>query len=381
LHNLTRHSKETEAPPSDPAQLRSAGSANAAAGSTAAGNSSNAEAVPAATAAAAPAAAAAAAAAEEEEEDELAGNNRGILSTWGRGTNIVGSANWRDIFMLRGSSETIRKYNKAQPLPVIAGTSLDELSALGCSRYSYSSEWEGMSQQQQQQKQQMLPRAKSLTQLFMAGNGSSNGRDRGGTGGYSWSRSNSNLHEMDDTPAVSDTGAAAPTVAAAAGALEQLQQQDADGGWSPAAAADSSSNSRGAFGCWPRHTQQQHQQQQGARQQHDDQQGRRGQQRFWSADGTHHHHHHQQQHSHITIPTNALVSPTARALGSFSFPRSRGSIVGGSGSSGGDLGRVSGSGGGKAKLARVPSTRFVLVSRNCSCCKVGSSGCVGGGRG
>jgi hypothetical protein len=31
---------------------------------------------------------------------------------------------------------------------------------------------------------------------------------------------------------------------------------------------------------------------------------------------------------------------------------------------------VNGGNGDNAKLARVPSTRFVLVSRNCSCCKV-----------
>eukprot|EP00775_Hariotina_reticulata_P003540 gene3540-3809_t len=47
-------------------------------------------------------------------------------------SSIVGHANWRDIFMLRGSSYDIRKYNSAQPLSVIGGLSQAELAAIGC---------------------------------------------------------------------------------------------------------------------------------------------------------------------------------------------------------------------------------------------------------
>jgi hypothetical protein len=55
--------------------------------------------------------------------------------------SIVGAANWRDIFMLRGSPQAVSEYNAAQPLPVVGGVTKQELAALGCK----------LRQQQQQQ--------------------------------------------------------------------------------------------------------------------------------------------------------------------------------------------------------------------------------------
>jgi hypothetical protein len=46
--------------------------------------------------------------------------------------SIVGAANWRDIFMLRGSPHAVSEYNAAQPLPVVGGVTKQELAALGC---------------------------------------------------------------------------------------------------------------------------------------------------------------------------------------------------------------------------------------------------------
>ena len=346
LHNLTQHSKNTEAPPADPALLRSGGS-----GSPAADGGS-----PSAAAAAAAAEAKTAAAEEGQQPD----STRSIMSAWGRGTNIVGSANWRDIFMLRGSSETIRKYNSAQPLPVIAGVSLDELANLGCSRHFYSSEWEEMSPQQQQ-KQQSLPRARSLSNLFAAtGSSSGNDRDRNPPNIFSNSwihRSNSTLTDTgeDDTPQVPDTRTAAAAAAATS-----------------AAHNSSSSSGVGYTGCWPRSKQQlqvlpQHQQpgchpsdQQQQQQQAGADNSSRSNRRFFSADGAL-----QQQQQQRPNGLTASIS--------FSFGHSRGSVVG---SSGGGRGGNSGSNGkAAAALKRVPSTRFVLISRNCSCCKVRARAC------
>jgi hypothetical protein len=284
------------------------------------------------------------------------------MSAWGRGTNIVGSANWRDIFMLRGSSETIRKYNSAQPLPVIAGVSLDELANLGCSRHFYSSEWEEMSPQQQQ-KQQSLPRARSLSNLFAAvGSTSGNDRDRNpgvaqSTFGNSWiHRSNSTLTDTgeDDTPQVPDTRTAAAAAATTS--------------------AGHNSSSVGLSGCWPRSKEQpqvlpQHQQQgchpsdqQQQQQAGADSSSSRLSRRFFSADGS------QQQQQQQQQRPNGLTASI-----SFSFGHSRGSVVG---SSGGGWGGSSGSNGkAAAALKRVPSARFVLISRNCSCCKVRAWSC------
>jgi hypothetical protein len=333
------------------------------------------------------------------------------MSAWGRGTNIVGSANWRDIFMLRGSSEAIRKYNAAQPLPVIGGTSLDELAALGCSRHFFSSDWQEMSPQQQQK----LPRSRSLSQLFTAGHSStlatlSGGRDRGAgarhtsgafgasvTGhGYGFRRSNSNLSDygLDDSRELPDTSAAAAAAAAAAidSHMEQQVQQGlvtetswggpmpgrflastppptppsiAEGG-DEGRAHDSSRSS--SHGCWPRSKHKQ--QQQGAdlghhhqADQQQQQQQRGAVRRFCSADGglNGRQQQQQQQQGHVSIPAASFASKN------FSF-------AGGYGSNGGSNGGGwDGSSGCKpgGLLKRVPSTRYLLISRNCSCCKVG----------
>jgi hypothetical protein len=346
LHNLTQHSKNTEAPPADPALLRSAGSSGLAAD----GGSPK-----AAAAAAKPAA----------EAGQHTDSTQSIMSSWGRGTNIVGSANWRDIFMLRGSSETIRKYNSAQPLPVIAGLSLDELANLGCSRHFYSSEWEEMSPQQQQ-KQQSLPRARSLSNLFAAGGSSSdNDRDRnhgnppnpGNIFSNSWiHRSNSTLTDTgeDDTPQVPDTRTAAAAAATT----------------SAAHSATNSSSGVRYTGCWPRSKQQQqvlpqHQQpgchpsDQQQQQASVDNSSSRSYRRFFSADGSLQQQQQQQQQQQRSGLSGSV---------SFSFPHSRGSVVDSSGG-----GWVGSNGKAAAALKRVPSTRFVLISRNCSCCKVCAS--------
>jgi hypothetical protein len=339
------------------------------------------------------------------------------MSAWGRGTNIVGSANWRDIFMLRGSSDAIRKYNAAQPLPVIGGTSLDELAALGCSRHFFSSDWQEMSPQQQQK----LPRSRSLSQLFTAGHSSlattSSARDRNAAGtrhtstsvtsvtGYGFRRSHSNLSDyVDDSRELHDTAAAAAAAAVDSHMEQQVQQglvtETSWGGpmpgrflgstpapAAPASIAEGSDEARAhdsssSNGCWPRskHKQQQQQQADLGHHHHADQQQqqRGGARRFFSADGAlSSNRQQQQQQGHVSIPAAAL-SPK-----SFSF-------AGGYGSSGSNGGGWDGSSGCKpGLLKKVPSTRYLLISRNCSCCKVrlagvgmGGSECVwGGGRG
>jgi len=416
LHNLTRHSKHLEAPPSDPALLRSVGSGSAAGGdaaaaaAAAAGSSGS---TPATAAAAAPAAAAAAVEGAGGEGLEGLGGSFsgwGIISAWGRGTNIVGSAHWRDIFMLRGSSEIIRKYNAAQPLPVIGGTSLDELSALGCSRHFYSSDRQELSPRQRQQQQQTLPRARSLSQLFAAiSSNSTVGQQgqRGATGVFhSYRRSNSNLPDVasDDTWAAEDTASTAPAAAAAAAGSMSFQQQpqqrglvtyEAWGGpvagrypgqapppanqvpFSRSAPRDLANNTTGssssssAVGCWPwqkdRQQQQEHVQadlhQQADQQQQQQQQqqgggatsGARAYRRFLSADGTAT----SQLPRHVSITASAL-NPTSQ---SFSFPGFMSSrSFNGAGSSGSFSKQPE-------DLKCAPSGRFVLISRNCSCCK------------
>eukprot|EP00878_Enallax_costatus_P042731 GHUV01050188.1.p1 GENE.GHUV01050188.1~~GHUV01050188.1.p1 ORF type:complete len:455 (+),score=154.01 GHUV01050188.1:390-1754(+) len=103
IANLTRHSRLSAAPPSDPALLSRTSLPDAAA------------------------------AAHDETGSPRASAFRHWASLIQAGdVNIVGAANWRDIFMLRGSRTAIRKYNAAQPLPIIGGLSKHEAAALGC---------------------------------------------------------------------------------------------------------------------------------------------------------------------------------------------------------------------------------------------------------
>ncbi|KAF8057858.1 hypothetical protein HT031_005804 [Scenedesmus sp. PABB004] len=115
LGNLSRHRAGQEAPPSDPA-LR-----------------------PQHSGAAAAAAAAASGAPGEGPGACGSGTSAGSLGRWaashlggGGEGDIVGRVNWRDVIMLRGSSRTLRKYNAATPLPVVAGLAPEEAAALGC---------------------------------------------------------------------------------------------------------------------------------------------------------------------------------------------------------------------------------------------------------
>jgi hypothetical protein len=122
--------------------------------------------------------------------------------------SIVGAANWRDIFMLRGSPLAVSEYNAAQPLPVVGGVTQQELAALGCKLRQQQDDAAGRS-------------GKGLDSVEE-------------DGGYTRQQQQHIAHGAKDTAAVRDTGHGAKALWGAlrhrSGSQQQQQQQQQPAG-------------------------------------------------------------------------------------------------------------------------------------------------------